>query len=274
MSALAVRSIRHYQFGIFVVSLLLTPMAFAQIDGSRHDLATGGADNDEVCVYCHTPHGAANTASAPLWNKPFSTATYTRYSSLNTSTLEGTEAAVGSVSLACLSCHDGTQAMDSVINAPTVNTGQHNYTAGGAAMGALGFMSGTPVPNLETDLSDDHPISIQYAAGSSDNATIPYDASYGDAIADFKDPDFNTLQTDLINGTRYWWIDTAGGNPGARDKTDVILYTRNEPATGGLGDLQPFVECGSCHDPHSTTNTPFLRVSNANSGVCLACHDK
>lgn len=34
------------------------------------------------------------------------------------------------------------------------------------------------------------------------------------------------------------------------------------------------VECQSCHDPHDTTNAPFLRVSNADSALCLACHLK
>lgn len=32
------------------------------------------------------------------------------------------------------------------------------------------------------------------------------------------------------------------------------------------------VQCGSCHDPHDPTNTPFLRVANTNSALCLTCH--
>ena len=34
------------------------------------------------------------------------------------------------------------------------------------------------------------------------------------------------------------------------------------------------VECASCHDVHDNTNSPFLRMSNANSALCLTCHDK
>jgi len=34
------------------------------------------------------------------------------------------------------------------------------------------------------------------------------------------------------------------------------------------------IECGSCHDPHNPTNTPFLRKSNAGSALCLTCHNK
>jgi predicted CXXCH cytochrome family protein len=32
--------------------------------------------------------------------------------------------------------------------------------------------------------------------------------------------------------------------------------------------------CSSCHDVHDDTNAPFLRVSNAGSGLCTTCHNK
>ena len=34
------------------------------------------------------------------------------------------------------------------------------------------------------------------------------------------------------------------------------------------------VWCSSCHDVHDNTNAPFLVESNANSGLCLSCHNK
>jgi predicted CXXCH cytochrome family protein len=42
------------------------------------------------------------------------------------------------------------------------------------------------------------------------------------------------------------------------------------PLFGGTGSLQ----CASCHDVHDPTNTPFLRVSNTDSGLCTSCHNK
>ena len=139
--------------------MLLSSVANAQVAGSAHDLSVVvGSQTNEVCVYCHTPHGADVTAVVPLWNKTLPSSTYQRYSDLQTSTLDGIEAAVGSVSLACLSCHDGSQAMDSVINAPGRGMNSGN-------IGTVGAMTGTPVPMLGTDLRDDHPISIQYAGG-------------------------------------------------------------------------------------------------------------
>jgi predicted CXXCH cytochrome family protein len=34
------------------------------------------------------------------------------------------------------------------------------------------------------------------------------------------------------------------------------------------------MECATCHNVHSNTYTPFLRVSNAASALCLTCHIK
>ena len=34
------------------------------------------------------------------------------------------------------------------------------------------------------------------------------------------------------------------------------------------------VQCGSCHNPHTAANRPFLRISNAGSSLCLTCHIK
>jgi hypothetical protein len=39
-----------------------------------------GNNYGEVCVYCHTPHGAnTTTAQAPLWNHTLNTVTYTTW---------------------------------------------------------------------------------------------------------------------------------------------------------------------------------------------------
>ena len=89
------------------------------IVNSRHNLSVNGpgditaSSESEICIFCHTPHGAATSANVPLWNKVLGDpASYTQYSTLSTPTFDSTEAPVGSVSLACLSCHDGTIAMD------------------------------------------------------------------------------------------------------------------------------------------------------------------
>jgi len=250
--------------------------AVAQIAGSQHDLSSGGtsqntgSSSDQVCVFCHTPHGADTSEKAlPLWNKALPSGTgYTRYSTTGTPSFDSTEADVGSVSLACLSCHDGTQAMDSVINLP----GSGGWVAAGSNIDSGGLMTGSPVPMLGTDLSDDHPISIPYAAGGALAGDVD-----GLFPGDLKDPDFFKPYKATVNTQAIWWVETVdGGNDATRSKKDLPLYTRLEDA----GAAEPFVECGSCHDPHNagsstTTTVAFLRTDdNAASQICVACHNK
>jgi len=269
------------------VALLMAIPAHAGIANTKHNLSPTGtgsnkvtAGTDELCVFCHTPHAADTSAPVPLWNKKLpSGAGYTTYATLNSSTIDGKILNVGSISLACLSCHDGTQAMDNIINAPgsggyDVTGGGANglaYTWTGARVDATGKMTNAvdTLAMLGTDLSNDHPIGIQYCGGGP-NSTTPTGACV--------DKDFNAPSTGLINGNRVWWVDTTGGTAGTRDKSDMILYTRDFGAPSGQG---PSVECGSCHDPHVEQGTgavaadqTFLRIANTGSAVCLACHNK
>lgn len=285
------RPLRALALAAGLVALGVAGVASAQInsiEGSKHDFTAGGQAQDVtngganplpagtgICVFCHTPHGSDTSASVPLWNKTLpDPATYTRYSNLGTVTLDGSETDVGSVSLACLSCHDGSQAMDAVINVPGAGLNTGNI-AGGVSM------AGTPVPNLTTDLQDDHPISIQYAGGGcADGGTgTPTCGTFGDA-------DFAVPTSDVVNGTAIWWLEVgtadvggaalAANDPATRGKHDLLLYTRPAAAGGGATGNEPFVECGSCHDPHNDGTAPvsFLRVDNSGSQVCLACHNK
>jgi predicted CXXCH cytochrome family protein len=256
------------------ILLAMSQNTLAGIVGSQHDLTTGGnaqgqtANTDEVCVFCHTPHGSDVNAPVPLWNKVLGApGSYTQYSTLATPTFDSTEAPVGSVSLACLSCHDGTQAMDVVLNLP----GSGGYNAAGAEVDpiALGVMTGTPVPALGTDLTNDHPISMQYGGGG----PLATDAD-GVFAGTLGDPDFTAPEKVTINSNAIWWVDSPPGTANVREKTDMILYTRSD-----LGTAQPFVECGSCHDPHNAdsqgpTTVAFLRVDNTASQICTSCHTK
>jgi hypothetical protein len=276
---------------------ILAETAAAGIANTKHNLSTTApagqnrvlAGTEEICVFCHTPHGGDTAAPAPLWNKNLATigaGGYTTYSSLGSSTIDGAFAtdgagggSVGSVSVACLSCHDGTQAMDNIINAPgsggyaptgggpvglpyTWDTSTGRVDASGNLLNGAGF-----VANLSTDLSNDHPIGIQYCGGGPTSI-----APAGPCI----DRDFVAPQSRLIGANRAWWVDTGGGTAGVREKSDMVLYTRS--FSGAIG---PSVECASCHDPHAEAGlgTPpagqtFLRIANTGSAVCLSCHVK
>jgi hypothetical protein len=268
----------------------LAGSASAQIATTRHNLGTSSTQANhvttgtaEICVFCHTPHGAdvTTTNAPPLWNKRLATgATYTTYATLNTPSLDGEILPVGSISVACLSCHDGTQAMDNIINAP--GSGGYDVTGGGTnglgyvwtgSVTAAGLMSTTTIANLGTNLSNDHPIGIQYCGGGLTGATTVVSGTC-------RDTDFNRtgVQTANINTNQVFWVET-GTSDSLKTRTDLPLYTRTFASATG-----PSVECGTCHDPHvsdgqagpngQTAGATFLRISNASSAVCTTCHVK
>lgn len=276
-----------------VTLLAVSGSVLAGIATSKHNLGgtnatfnrlSGGTTDGEICVFCHTPHGSNVSVKAPLWNKSTPASTYQVYDTTWSATMtagggaytSGGNPVPGGVSLACLSCHDGTQAMDNMINRPgsggfTSGTGSYmvgatwsqgsgntlGTTAGvQTAVGAFGKLT-SGIAALGTDLRNDHPISIYYCGASAaltDNST-----------ANCQDPDFNAPRR---SGTNNFWVDVSGvGTAGTKDKTDMVLYSSS------ISDRMT-VECASCHDPHQGANNTFLRTNNTNSRVCLACHNK
>lgn len=274
------------------------PTLFSNSGGivnTRHNLTQstiaggGGSMNGsrsnygEVCVYCHTPHGANQTIDLPLWNRSNNNQTYTTYDTLGTASITADIQQPGINSLSCLSCHDGTLGVDSIINMPgsggysaaqelTQNNGfldtwatefggNPNAHIGLDATGCLACHS-TTAPDaiglfatdfslfaIGTDLTNDHPVGISLPANG--------------AGTDFNSPSGVT--------TSIQWFDNDGDS---RPDSDEIRFYDT-----GSG---PRVECASCHDPHgvSTTgfggqiNPSFLRISNQGSAVCLTCHVK
>ncbi len=224
-----------------------------------HNLAKGTpfnfyeSDNeDEVCVFCHTPHGGSN--NGPLWNKDLPTQTFNHYTSNSLAAAVGSSTrAVSTESLLCLACHDGILAVNRVIN-PTNRNGDPLIGGGNMPMASRIIFPGTGVgpvigdapdaantaQGLGNDLTDDHPISF----------------SYSDVYTEYT------------------------GNGRANELKDVatIEAMLEGPRLFGAGKR---VECSSCHDPHvdyetlgNEAYTPFLIMPNNGSAMCLACHTK
>lgn len=183
-----------------LVASLSSPLA-AQTDdvaSTKHNLSISSGGNDptsgnalvdygEICVSCHTPHGGQ--VSAPLWNRNFSSATYQMYDASHSSTIDMTvDAQPTGVSMACLSCHDGTIGLDVIINAPNSFGG----TIPGTTPGVNTMPSGSNAL-LDVDLRNDHPISIVY-----------------DPVAD---PAFNPVSSIQTAGLRLF---TDPSSPGAK----------------------------------------------------------
>ena len=126
--------------GVGVLSVV--GISRATISGSPHDFKdeTWNTTKD-TCGVCHTPHHAVTPQLIPLWSHQSTESSFTPYDS---PTLNATDVGQPSgVSKACLSCHDGSVA----INSYNGVTGSE-YVEGDAL--------------LSTDLSDDHPISFTY----------------------------------------------------------------------------------------------------------------
>lgn len=134
----------------------LTLVAVAQdnskIENTPHNLNTLDVwgvvtPQNRVCLPCHTPHGAQtdeNGNAMALWNHEITDQTFQMYTTMAGNTggqPEGT-------SKLCLSCHDGVTAIDSFGN----NDGFFNDIV----------IEPDRPSNLGTDLTDDHPIGIQY----------------------------------------------------------------------------------------------------------------
>ncbi len=126
--------------------LLSTEKANCQsIIGSAHDFSSETWNTTgQVCIVCHAPHNTeVAVTDAPLWNHQSSVAVFSPYSSATLNAVVGQPDASSKL---CLSCHDGTVAVD-------------NF--GGTTSGTY-FISGRTL--IGTDLRDDHPVSFTYDA--------------------------------------------------------------------------------------------------------------
>jgi len=186
----------------------------------------------QVCQPCHTPHNAqgSTTLGAPLWNHQMTGAAYTMYSSINTAAGTMGVVAPDGTSKLCLSCHDGTVALGAF--------GTQTLLSGGPTMTTF-----APGAAFGTDLSNDHPISVDYVAvkaagwGSLQATTYVYATSY-----------------DAVAGSYVW---------GASTKT-----------TQGKLDANNKVQCTSCHGAHGNSIGYQLSMNNQGSLLCLVCHKK
>jgi predicted CXXCH cytochrome family protein len=148
-----------------VAVMAMAGLAGAQtVVGSAHDLSTGSggtqdATTQQVCVFCHTPHQDTGTL-APLWNHVNSLSAVADYGVYTGLDLQAAPTAVapndGSVTSLCMTCHDGTVAVDSLHNDP--NDGLGGVSGGG--VDASGIVTGAV--NVGEDLSNDHPVNFTY----------------------------------------------------------------------------------------------------------------
>lgn len=127
---------------------------------------------DRICIYCHAPHHtisadqalAAGIGYYPLWNRELSVLTYTVYDNGDedpqdlSHSLNADLGQPGGVSKLCLSCHDGSVALNSY--------GNYSYSEskGDGSEGKIGDTARKRALIGELgDLSNHHPIGFDFA---------------------------------------------------------------------------------------------------------------
>jgi predicted CXXCH cytochrome family protein len=252
----------------FIAAMAMPMLAgnFAYAEGivnSKHDFSAATWSDQEICKPCHTPHNAVDTSlTGRLWAHTLSTATYVYHGGTVTGNDGSTRPEAGTGSAAqtdmdvasrlCLSCHDGTVALDSFMGKNGVSDGKFIGDAGGQHGAVTANLGNGQVAN---DLTNDHPVGYKavYDENSGQNATgtghYRYKPRAGVVAAGLR---FAVSKTAVTAGT--------------------VDRTTGTAVTGNL----PSISCVTCHDVHNGAGHTegLLRMSNEGSAMCLSCHDK
>ncbi len=308
----SLRTVRPFLKAAVMGAVLFTAGAsWAAVAGTKHNfgkLSTAAiktADSSEICVFCHTPHNAS--PSTPIWNKQDTGSTYDVYASQTlAATLSPNAPALGQPtgsSKLCLSCHDGTMAIGSLLNLPGKSQGG-TLSVTGAGTDA-GKISSTSTSYIGTDLRDDHPISFEYSLAYPSNAEMVNPASLP---AEVKLDSLGKVQCTSCHdphGTPYPKFMVASLEAGALcttchdkrywatmpsvHKTSTATWngTGQNPwhedmgAAGFTDDSVDVQSCLACHKSHGgAAGSPLLKGTNPGTGLvedeewtCLNCHN-
>jgi hypothetical protein len=238
--------------GLAVAALLALP-AMTQaadnkgIEGSIHDFSTNSSWNSRkgVCSPCHSAHNTDPNQVAPLWNHATTVGPFTPYDS---PTFNAGSHQPGGHSLACLSCHDGTVAINQGIS---------------GVLGTNGPLFIDPGAQIGPDLHTTHPISFVY-----DSALAAAD---GGGLEDPSVYKIGDPKTELTLSTPPVPPSWSGTSLTGKTIEEALLQNGK-------------MECSSCHDVHkqegsSPSSGILARISGNDatgrgSTLCRTCHIK
>jgi predicted CXXCH cytochrome family protein len=222
---------------------------------SPHNLSVSGpgvvraSTEEQVCIFCHTPHNAAPIQ--PLWNRNEPMSAYLVYSS---NALDAEPGQPTGSSKMCLSCHDGTIALGSV-----VSRDQEIRMAGGITTLPPGRS------NLGTDLSDDHPISFRF-----DTSLVAKDPHLVDPHllpSELKLDPGRELQCTTCHEPH---DNSFGHFLVMPNDTSALCRACHQISTTTVPTHE---DCRSCHQTHTAPSGPYLLTEETISDSCLSCHD-
>jgi predicted CXXCH cytochrome family protein len=271
-----------YKYWLLSLIFLIPVKARAQsVVTTKHNLSVHGpgevkADDDtEICLFCHTPH--SSRPMSPLWNKRDQGVTYNLYAS---PTLQAMPGQPDGTSMLCLSCHDGTIALGSVMSRST----DRNFKGGVTTM-----PQGTS--NLSTNLRNDHPISFLYTTSLAiadgqlrlpENITPPVGLkSEKVQCTSCHDPHKNMISDFLVMTSEnsnlcnscHQRTNWTGGSHGTSSKTwngsrpDPWPFTPSEFTTVAQN------ACENCHRPHNSGSDVMLLKYQQEENNCFDCHN-
>jgi hypothetical protein len=228
-------------------------VAQAGVVNSPHDLSQASWNTRKgVCSPCHSAHHTDTAQLAPLWSHATSQASFTMYNagSSPSGTLDATlPSKPDGASLACLSCHDGTVAVNQLIG------GQSGATAE--------FID--PAAQIGPDLHTTHPISFVYDKALADKDGFLLDPT---PMTGYKIGSTIPQLPGVVAPVPATWSGTSltGKSIGEALLTDQKM------------------QCSSCHDVHkqvgsAPTSGILVKISGNDASsrgslICRNCHIK
>jgi predicted CXXCH cytochrome family protein len=240
---------KHFVPLISIATLLLPIFATAAgrgVNASPHNLSISGPnpnfafDEVRVCVFCHTPHNAVATSDAPLWNRALPPENqYQMYQSPNFSAkVKYATTMPTGASRICLSCHDGTLALN-------------RY--GGKVLGSTGApQSLWGTANLGTNLTDDHPISFLYDEELALSAHLVSPATLTGPVK---------LELKALVQC------TSCHNPHDNEFGNFLVMNNGDATKPGYNPAVPSPLCITCHSQPGWSTS----IHNIGNG-CMNCH--
>lgn len=240
-----------------VVCWLAAGQAAAQsqsIIASPHNLSVMGPGNvvaaseQQICIFCHTPHHASDVQ--PLWNRNAPVSAYRPYAS---NSLQATPGQPTGSSKLCLSCHDGTIALGNVLS--------RNQT-----IAMAGGMTTLPPgkSNLGTDLSDDHPISFRYdteLAGKNTKLKSPNTVSSSTRLDANRELQCTSCHEPHNNRFgKFLVMDNSG--------SQLCKSCHQQGHTA----VAEHADCRACHQSHTAPSGPYLLKGATVTSTCISCH--
>ena len=275
------RARRLARAALAAVATVWLAVAHGGVVTTKHNLSVSGpgsikaTSENQVCIFCHTPHNASPAGA--LWNRRAPGSTYTPYTS---STARGAAGQPNGASMTCLSCHDGTIALGDVLSraAPVSMAGAVTTMPAGA--GRLG-----------TDLSDDHPVSFAYTSAlvaarggelvnpATLTGKVRLDANARMQCTSCHDPHDDTNGKFLVVPNQASALCQVCHSKSSWASSTHAVSTKTW--NGVAPDPWPHTTtatvaanaCENCHQPHSAAGKPWLVNTALEEETCLNCHN-